>query len=142
LFLASELVSLANSSCQWNRHRTAFGEAHRRLPCCQIHPSAATQSYLASPKAARAFLTTATSGLASDRECAFAPLLLFGRVSVTTNRPQPGDDSTARPTTSHSSRSGYTVASRTPIRNGPSAGSMPARASSHDSATVRGSRAL
>ena len=46
--------------------------------------------------------------------------------------------STAQPTTSHSVRSGYTTASRTCTRNGPCAGSMPARASSHVSATVSG----
>lgn len=46
--------------------------------------------------------------------------------------------STALPTTSHSGRSGYTTASRTRTRNGPCAGSMPARASSHVSATVSG----
>ena len=46
--------------------------------------------------------------------------------------------STAPPTTSHSGRSGYTIASRTRTRNGPCAGSMPARASSHVSATVSG----
>jgi hypothetical protein len=50
----------------------------------------------------------------------------------------PAHTSTAQPTTSHSGKSGYTVASSTRSRNGPPTGSTPARVSNQVSASVSG----